>query len=210
MRCLGQRRRCRPDRSRDADARGWSYQSGSRRCQFVSAPLDCWRAATAIGLLITLALIHSTASSSASIGPRVTDGSNPSPSSGESTNFRFLFTPRAPRLIRGIAEGPINRPTASLYVAGPFRMGYVDFFRFLIPLYGLSLGLDVSNPRRGVTLYHEPVLAMLVQGSAGASASPACSSSMEMPSGVRIKAMRPSRGGRLIVTPRAIKALQVS
>ena len=31
---------------------------------------------------------------------------------------------------------------------------------------------------------------MLVQGSAGASASPACSSSMEMPSGVRIKAMR--------------------
>ena len=67
-----------------------------------------------------------------------------------------------------------------------------------------------SNPRRGVTLYHEPVLAMLVQGSAGASASPACSSSREMPSGVRIKAMRPSRGGRLIVTPWATKAWQVS
>ena len=32
---------------------------------------------------------------------------------------------------------------------------------------------------------------------------------MEIPSGVRIKAMRPSRGGRLIVTPRAMKALQV-
>jgi hypothetical protein len=45
---------------------------------------------------------------------------------------------------------------------------------------------------------------MLVQGSAGGSASSACSSSMEMPSGVRTKAMRPSRGGRLIVTPRAI------
>src|SRR5205085_11815935 len=58
--------------------------------------------------------------------------------------------------------------------------------------------------------YQEPVLGMLVQGSAGGSASPACSSSMEMPSGVRIKAMRPSRGGRLIVTPWAIKALQVS
>ena len=54
---------------------------------------------------------------------------------------------------------------------------------------------------RGLTLYHEPLLAMLVQGSAGGSASPACSSSIEMPSGVRIKAMRPSRGGRLIVTP---------
>src|SRR5271156_6800324 len=63
---------------------------------------------------------------------------------------------------------------------------------------------------RGFTLYHEPVLVMLVQGSAGASASPACSSSMEMPSGVRIKAIRPSRGGRLIVTLRAMKALQVS
>ena len=75
---------------------------------------------------------------------------------------------------------------------------------------GFVVALPRSNPRRGVTLYHEPVLAMLVQGSAGASATPACSSSMEMPSGVRIKAMRPSRGGRLIVTPRAIKALQVS
>ena len=59
-------------------------------------------------------------------------------------------------------------------------------------------------------LYQEPVLAMLVQGSAGGSASPACNSSIEMLSGVRTKAMRPSRGGRLIVTPRAIKALQVS
>jgi len=38
------------------------------------------------------------------------------------------------------ASGP--RPLASLYVAGPFSMGYVDFFTFLIPLYGLSLGLD--------------------------------------------------------------------
>ena len=32
-----------------------------------------------------------------------------------------------------------------LYVAGPFSMGYVDFFTFLIPLYGLSLGLDVAE-----------------------------------------------------------------
>jgi MFS family permease len=34
------------------------------------------------------------------------------------------------------------RPPASLYVAGPFSMGYVDFFTFLIPLYGLTLGFD--------------------------------------------------------------------
>jgi MFS family permease len=30
-------------------------------------------------------------------------------------------------------------------VAGPFSMGYVDFFTFLIPLYGLSLGLHASE-----------------------------------------------------------------
>jgi hypothetical protein len=37
-------------------------------------------------------------------------------------------------------SGP--RPPASLYLAGPFSMGYVDFFTFLIPLYGLWRGLD--------------------------------------------------------------------
>src|SRR6266700_2812564 len=40
---------------------------------------------------------------------------------------------------------PRSRPPASLYVAGPFSMGYVDFYTFLIPLYGLSLGLDASE-----------------------------------------------------------------
>ena len=68
----------------------------------------------------------------------------------------------------------------------------------------------IQSAPAGFQFYHEPVLAMLVQGSAGGSAAPACSSSMEMPSGVRMKAMRPSRGGRLIVTPWAMKALQVS
>jgi MFS family permease len=38
-----------------------------------------------------------------------------------------------------------SRPPVSLYVAGPFSMGYVDFYTFLIPLYGLSLGLDASE-----------------------------------------------------------------
>jgi MFS family permease len=38
-----------------------------------------------------------------------------------------------------------SRPPASLYVAGPLSMGYVDFYTFLIPLYGLSLGLDASE-----------------------------------------------------------------
>jgi MFS family permease len=37
------------------------------------------------------------------------------------------------------------RSLAPLYAAGPFAMGYVDFFTFLIPLYGLSLRLDASE-----------------------------------------------------------------
>jgi MFS family permease len=37
---------------------------------------------------------------------------------------------------------PRPKPPASPYLAGPFSMGYVDFFTFLIPLYGLSLRLD--------------------------------------------------------------------
>ena len=55
--------------------------------------------------------------------------------------------------------------------------------------------------------YQEPVLGMLRQGSAGGSASPACSSSMEMLSDVRMKAMRPSRGGRLILSSRLSSVL---
>ena len=47
----------------------------------------------------------------------------------------------------------------------------------------------------GWRFYQGPMLGMLVQGSAAGSALPACSSSIEMPSGVRMKAMRPSRGG---------------
>jgi MFS family permease len=38
-----------------------------------------------------------------------------------------------------------SRPPASLYVAGPFSMGYLDFFTFLMPLYGLSLGFDAVD-----------------------------------------------------------------
>src|ERR1700724_986226 len=38
-----------------------------------------------------------------------------------------------------------SSPLTSLYVAGPLSMGYVDFYTFLIPLYGLSLGFDASE-----------------------------------------------------------------
>ena len=42
-------------------------------------------------------------------------------------------------------NGSRPRPPASLYVAGPFSMGYVDFYTFLIPLYGLSLGMSAGE-----------------------------------------------------------------
>ena len=48
------------------------------------------------------------------------------------------------------------------------------------------------------------------QGSLGGCAPPFCSSSIEMRSGERTKAMRPSRGGRAIVTPPSCRRLQVA
>jgi MFS family permease len=37
------------------------------------------------------------------------------------------------------------RPPASIYIAGLFAMGYTDFYIFLIPLYGLSLGMSAGE-----------------------------------------------------------------
>ena len=58
--------------------------------------------------------------------------------------------------------------------------------------------------------YQLPVFSMLDHGSAGAFDSPFCSSSIEIPSGERTKAMWPSRGGRLIVTPPSCSFSQVA
>ena len=38
-----------------------------------------------------------------------------------------------------------SRPPASLYVAGPFAQGYTQLYNFLVPLYGLSLGLSAGE-----------------------------------------------------------------
>jgi MFS family permease len=51
-------------------------------------------------------------------------------------------------------------PPASLYLAAPFSMGYVDFFTFLIPLYGLSLGLDAEQI--GVLVGARSILALFL------------------------------------------------
>jgi MFS family permease len=38
-----------------------------------------------------------------------------------------------------------SRLPASLYVAGPFAQGYTQFYNFLVPLYGLSLGMSAGQ-----------------------------------------------------------------
>ena len=53
--------------------------------------------------------------------------------------------------------------------------------------------------------YQLPVFTIDTQGSVGSSGSPCWSSSMDMPSGERTNAIRPSRGGRKIVVPDARK-----
>ena len=55
---------------------------------------------------------------------------------------------------------PPAHPPASIYVAGPFSMGYVDFYTFLIPLYGLSLGLDASEV--GILVRGRSILALFL------------------------------------------------
>ena len=58
--------------------------------------------------------------------------------------------------------------------------------------------------------HHAPTFGIDTHGSAGVSAGPAWSSSMEMPSGERTKAIRPSRGGRLMTTPPSFRRWQVA
>jgi MFS family permease len=41
-------------------------------------------------------------------------------------------------------DGLKPRKLTALYVSGPFSMGYVDFYTFLMPLYALSLGFDAA------------------------------------------------------------------
>ena len=43
-----------------------------------------------------------------------------------------------------MTPGP-SRPPASIYIAGLFAMGYTEFYTFLIPLYGLSLGMSAGQ-----------------------------------------------------------------
>ena len=61
-----------------------------------------------------------------------------------------------------------------------------------------------------MSAHHVPVFGIDTQGSLGAIASPFCKSSTETRSGERTNAMCPSRGGRLIVTPKVWSLAQVA
>lgn len=58
--------------------------------------------------------------------------------------------------------------------------------------------------------YQWPVFGIEAQGSCGGFGSPFCKSSIECRSGERTKAMLPSRGGRLMVTPAFCSFSQVA
>ena len=67
---------------------------------------------------------------------------------------------------------------------------------------GRTMALEGASPSPGVSSWRH--------GSAAGFAWPFCRSSIEMLSGLRTKAMRPSRGGRLMVTPAFISFSQVA
>jgi hypothetical protein len=72
-------------------------------------------------------------------------------------------------------------------------------------------GLARAFPLGGqAETYQTPVFGMDSQGSCGGSEPSFCKSSMEILSGERTKAIRPSRGGRLMVTPACISRSQVA
>jgi hypothetical protein len=58
--------------------------------------------------------------------------------------------------------------------------------------------------------YQTPVFCMDFHGSAGSNRAPFCNNSIEMLSGERTKAIQPSRGGRLMVTPWSTRRWQVA
>jgi MFS family permease len=57
-------------------------------------------------------------------------------------------------------NGSGTRPLTALYVAGPFSMGYIDFYTFLMPLYALSLGFDAAEV--GILVGARSIVAMFL------------------------------------------------
>src|SRR5579883_696668 len=71
-------------------------------------------------------------------------------------------------------------------------------------------GVWVVRLAMRIAAHQWPVLGIEAHGSCGALADPFCNSSIDCRSGERTKAIIPSRGGRLIVTPAFISLSQVA
>lgn len=82
--------------------------------------------------------------------------------------------------------------------------------RVLLQLYCRKDNLDGEGWFLWRGPYQWPVFGIDNQGSCGAFGSPFCNNSIECRSGERTKAMLPSRGGRLIVTPAFCSFSQVA
>ncbi len=107
-------------------------------------------------------------------------------------------------------SGLAGRKTATREIASsPGPEGLHAAHRIALQRHRLK-GPDAPRPPRAAPPYQWPILPMLAQGSCGASDSPSCSNSIEMLSGLRTKAMWPSRGGRLMVTPASISFWHIS
>ena len=68
----------------------------------------------------------------------------------------------------------------------------------------------VRRQRQANAGYHFPVFPIDFHGSCGGFGEPFCNNSIECLSGERTKAMTPSRGGRLMMTPAFMSRSQVS
>src|SRR5262249_30098664 len=71
-------------------------------------------------------------------------------------------------------------------------------------------GLDLVAVSPSFRNHHFPVFGIDFHGSWGGSGAPFCRSSTDCRSGERTKAITPSRGGRLMVTPAFISRSQVA
>ena len=103
-------------------------------------------------------------------------------------------------MLSNSGSGFLPRPLPQAAVPGASASRYIRvpaFARFEATLSRLE-----KHPRspRGPA-HHCPTFGADFQGSRGSCEPPFCSSSTEMLSGERTKAIRPSRGGRLMVTP---------
>ena len=110
-------------------------------------------------------------------------------------------------------ENLAQRPSATLSLRKNRRgIARIDDRGFAARLVTYEPDVIVGKGRNGhdIEHHHSPTLGIDAQGSEGGSASPFCKSSIEILSGLLTKAMWPSRGGRLIVTPPSISRRQKS